>query len=200
MKPYKGMPLKEALQYCEHQGITEADTNVRLTGRLDKLARFTGHSTASLIAGMAQDAFSFGDDLVPNKSQGPLKTAQKVIIRDNYSDHKLARALSQYMLTSYQNIRLAQRGDFKETPKSKAKTAPGTRVLSYTEKLDIHQNHQDTPTTEVARLYNTRYQYAQRAQLGDFKRTTSRHAVSITTEQATALDIPAHIREVYYVD
>ena len=87
-----------------------------------------------------------------------------------------------------------------ETPEPKTKAAPGKRVLTYQEKLDIFSNHQDPPPTEVARLFNTRYQYAQRAQLGDFKRTTSRHPISITAEQANTLGIPSHIREVYYVD
>ena len=198
--PYKNMPIPEAVQYCAERGITEVHTNVRKTGRLDKLSRFTGISLDKLIAGLAQDAFAFGDDLVPNTKLAPLSKKMKIVIRDNYSDHTQAKALAQYMNTSYQNIRLAQRGDFKEAPTKRATQSPGTRVLTFEEKVDIYYNYRDVPTAEVAAKFNTRYQYAQRAQFGDFKRRSSRHTVNITEEQAGYLGLPQHVTKVYYVD
>lgn len=189
MRPYKNMPVQEAVQYARLRNITESDTNVRGSGALDKLSKFTAIPIATLVQELAQATFSLDKNLVPNKQHGPLTMHNKVIIRDKHPDPVHTKPLANYLNTSYQNVRLAQKGDFIEHKQSRAKEPTGTRVLSTDEKIDIFENYQHMSPSEVAQHFKTRYQYAQRALRGDFKRSTARRTMTLTAAQQQYLGI-----------
>lgn len=190
------MPVAEAVQYCNAQGITAEDTNTRETGRLDKLARFTGHPLSALVQALQVDTYSF-ENLVPNKTRGPLSLSNKRVIRDVYSETSLATALAKYLNTTYQNVRLAQKGEFKDEPKKKPGDQAPPRKLTLAEKIHIRDNEADVPTADVARKYNARYQCVRKAQLGDFKESrTSWVTRTITHEQAAMLGLSSTLIKV----
>lgn len=182
------MPLQDAVEYCRQTGIEADDTNARETGRLDKLARFTQLPISSLVRELTASVFSF-EGLTPNKEPGPLTLVNKIRIRDHYSDSSQAIALSKYLNTSYQNVRLAQRGQFVEQRKRQAPTTK-PRPLTLSEKMHIRDHRAHEPTADLAREYNTRYQYVQAAQLGEFKEKQHSWVTrKITPQQAADLGI-----------
>lgn len=187
MKPYKNMPLTEAVQYALSVGITAEQVNARETGRLDKLAKFTGLPLSALLNSLNSETYDF-KGLIPNAKRGPLSLTNKIALRDEYSDVRYAKQLAGYLNTSYQNVRLAQRGDFKDKAHTN-KPPVNKRTLSLDEKQYIHEHLAHEPTADIARKYNTSYQNVQRAQLGDFKNNRRWVTRTITPEQAVVLGI-----------
>ncbi len=183
------MPLSEAVEYCRQQNITDQDTNARDTGRLDKLAKFTGLPMSMLAQALQADIFDF-ENLHPNKVKGPLSMHNKVRIRDDYPDSKLAVHLAKYLNTTYQNVRIAQRGDFIERGYTGKEPRVPPAPLTIDQKVHIRDNEHDVPTAELAKKYNARYQCVARAQRGDFVENRVTWVTrKITPEQAAMLGL-----------
>lgn len=111
-----------------------------------------------------------GPSQSPNaeRQYGPLTYTEKVHIRDN-RQHEVAQQLALHYNTSVNNVRLAQKGQFKEPQRYIAPSRP-FGPLTIAEKILIADNHAHTPPSELATLYNTSPMNVIRAQRGQFTR------------------------------
>jgi len=131
------------------------------------------------------DATDFGD-LVPNDYMGPLSLEQKEYIRDNLA-HIDPQRIATYVLTNYQNVRLAQQGRFSASRRATANQrwqappppeAPIVDLssnrpfgpLTLEDKIEIYDKHQNTKIVDLAKVYNTSTTNIINAKAGRFKR------------------------------
>lgn len=175
--PKKGDSAEHIAAYLTQKGTTMFDImNKRVPGDIRMIERL-GFRVEEIAAHMAQPGEVEFEGLTPNIEYGPLSLENKSKLRDKYNDPKLAHDLSVFLRTSFQNVRLAQRGKFRAIDVDTTPIRTEFGPLSYEEKLDIFENYQDWSYTEIAQKFNTHVNNAKIARDGKFKRKSEKDSL-----------------------